>query len=306
MRNIEINIGNACNNACQFCMVEDDDQRKFVDFNIIKKEILQAKKKGFESIGFLGGEFTLHPDIFKIIKICKVLGFKIIHVISNGRQYQDQQFLAKLIQAGTNRFSVSIHSHLAKIEDDLTQRQGGFKQKIAGLNNLVDFCRKGLIPNPIAINLVINAKNYISLVGSLKYFHKLGINDFRLNYVWLHGRAKKYPQLFLAYTKFLPVVDKIIGFAQQAGINVSFEGVPLCLIKNPTKLKYFGELKDLKTEVVAYNNSQGKRENFNWQERKQNEFKIKNKACQSCQWANICDGVWHDYIKIFGWQEFNQ
>jgi len=304
MKNIEINIGNACNNACQFCMIEDEDSRAFVNFETIKQEIFLAKKQGFESIGFLGGEFTLHPQLMRILKLAKLLGFKIIHIISNGRTYSNLDFLQQIVEAGANRFSVSIHSHLPAVEDTLTQRPGGFLEKIAGLKNLLALQQQGIIKQSICLNFVINALNYQELIASLRYFYDLGVRDFRLNFVWLFGRAQKYPQLVLSYAQFLPELDKVIAFSQTTGANISFEGIPACLVKNPDKLKYLGELKDLPTEVVAYNNTLGQRDNFNWQERKKNEFKIKHQACSACQWYNICDGVWKSYIDHFGWSEF--
>ena len=297
MRNIEINIGNTCNNECLFCMV-DHRSRGFVDYKTIEREIIKAKKDGFESIGFLGGEFTLHPDVLKIIKLAKILGFKIIHIISNGRKYQDENFVKQLIKNGVNRFSVSIHSHKPEIEDYLTQRPGGFEEKIQGLKNLIKFNQS------VSVNLVVNKLNYIDIPESLKYFNEMGIKDFRLNFIWLHGRAKDNNDLFLKYSDFLPWVDEIINLAKENNFTIAFEGIPACLIKDKNKLDYIGELRDLNTEVVAFNNPNKARENFNWQERKTNEFKIKHEKCALCEFKNICEGVWKDYIDIYGWEEF--
>ena len=304
MKNIEINIGNACNNECRFCMIEYEDDRSFVDYDVIKKELIKAKKNKFDSIGFLGGEFTLHPDVLKIIKLAKLLGFKIIHIISNGRKYHDKKFLERLIKSGVNRFSVSIHSHQSEIEDYLTQRKGGFAEKVEGLHNLVALTRQGLIKNPISLNFVINGKNYKSIIESLEFFTQLGIKDYRFNFIWLHGRAGKNHDLFLTYSEILPYMEKMIEFSKTNNIRIAFEGIPACLINDKAKIEYLGELRDLNTEIVAYNNPEKSREQFNWQERKKNEFKIKHEKCSQCQWHRICDGVWKDYIKNYGWQEF--
>jgi len=304
MKNIEINIGNACNNECRFCMIEYEDSRSFVDFDIIKKEIIRAKRNKFGSIGFLGGEFTLHPDVFKIVKLSKLLGFKIIHIISNGRKYNNKKFLEQLIKSGVNRFSVSIHSHEEEVEDYLTQKKGGFAEKLEGLRNLVDLTKQGLIQNPISLNFVINGKNYEKILESLKFFTDLGIKDYRFNFIWLHGRAGQNQDLFLKYGEFIPYLNKLIDFAKKKKIRIAFEGIPACLIDDSEKQDYIGELRDMNTQIVAYNNPDKNREQFNWQERKKNEFKIKHKKCQQCQWDNVCDGVWRDYIKNYGWDEF--
>ncbi|MCX6743845.1 MAG: radical SAM protein [Candidatus Parcubacteria bacterium] len=302
MKNIDINIGNICNNKCKFCMVEHD-ARNFVDFNKIKGDIIQAKKQGFESIGFLGGEFTLHPDIIAILKLCKLLKFKIVHIISNGRRFQDKFFLIKLIEAGANRFSVSIHSHRAEVEDKLTQAKGGFDEKIQGLRNLISLYKDGKIKYHVSINLVINKGNYLEIPKTLEYFNHLGIKDFRLNFMWIRGRAKESKELYLKYQELMPVVDKIIDSARLNYYNIDFDGIPPCLF-NQNNLKYIGELKDFSTDVVAYNNPQRLRQSFNWQSLKKNILKTKNVKCKKCIYTDNCDGVWKDYIKIFGWSDF--
>jgi MoaA/NifB/PqqE/SkfB family radical SAM enzyme len=298
MKNIEINIGNTCNNECRFCMV-DHNSRGFTDFATIQKELIRARKNGFESIGFLGGEFTLHPDVLKIIKLAKILGFKIIHIISNGRKYQDENFVKQIIKNGVNRFSVSIHSYKPEVEDYLTQRPGGFEEKIQGLKNLIK------LNQLVSINLVINNLNYKEILESLKFFNEMGINDFRLNFIWLHGRAKDNKDLYLKYSDFLPLLDELIKLAKNNNFTIAFEGIPACLINDKNKLDYIGELRDLNTEVVAFNNPTKERENFNWQERKTNEFKVKHENCVLCKFNNFCEGVWSDYIDLYGWSEFS-
>lgn len=302
IKSIEINIGDVCNNKCKFCMVEHDT-RRMVDFEKIKLDIILAKRQGFESIGFLGGEFTLHPEIFKILHLCRLLKFKIVHIISNGRKFKDKKFLAKLIESGANRFSVSIHSHKSNIEDDLTQVNGGFKEKIQGIRNLIFFYKKGLINYPVSINLVINNKNYLDLLKTLSYYHKLGIRDFRLNFMWIRGRAEEFKDLYLKYENFIPQIDKIIASANNQGFNVAFDGIPPCfMLKNG--LKYIGEYQDYNTDVIGYNNPTGARQRFNWQKLRKNSLKTKHLKCKDCEYNNRCEGVWKGYIKVFGWSEF--
>ncbi len=304
MHNIEINIGNACNNKCRFCMIEYEDKRCFIAFNLIKKEVIKARRQAYDSIGFLGGEFTLHPDLLKIVKLCKILGYKTIHIISNGRRFADSELLSDLIKNGVNRFSVSVHSHDQKVDDYLTQSRGGFKQKLQGIKNLIKFRKTGKIRNSLSINIVINNLNYKEIVKTLNYFHGLGIEDFRLNFIWLHGRAQRYSELYLKFSDFVPYIKDIISAAKEHKYNFSFEGIPACIINSDEALNYLGELKDQATQVVAYNNPKQLRESFNWQSRKANEFKIKNDNCQLCHWNSICDGIWRDYITIYGWDEF--
>jgi len=315
IKNVEINIGKVCNNNCRFCMSGQDEARRlgFVDKKTILGEIKDKAKEGYNSVGFLGGEFTLHPDILEILGAAKQNNFAIIHIISNGRKYQDKFFLHKVIEAGANRFSVSIHSHLAKIEDYLTQRKGSFQEKLKGIINLLDYYKQGLIKNNISLNLVMNKLNVGSLDQFILFFSRLGIKNFRFNYMWPEGNAIFNKKIIVKYSELFEALKKIISLVNKINIDLVFEGIPLCvfpdLIEN---LKFCGELRDYPTTVLSLTNYDGSENNnaeilrreFNWQKRKENSLKLKNKFCQECKYNNLCEGVWHTYIDLFGWNEF--
>lgn len=302
MKHIEINLGRACNNRCRFCM--SGHISNMIDFNGVKQEILNSAANGYNSIGFLGGEVTINPDILQIVKLARNKGFKHIHIISNGRKYKSINFLIDLISQGVNRFSVSIHSHNKEIEDYLTQINGGFEEKILGIKNLVELYNKGLFTNKISINIVINKKNYKDILKTLQYFKNLKIEDYRLNFMWPEGNAAEYyKDLLISYTDFYPYIIKIIKLSQRFKINVVFDGIPYCVFPNSEQNKeYIGELKDISTDVITYERNLVNR--FNWQKRKINELKEKRKLCQSCLYNDICEGIWSKYLEYKGWNEF--
>jgi MoaA/NifB/PqqE/SkfB family radical SAM enzyme len=252
----------------------------------------------------LGGEVTLHPQLLKLIGIAKEKGFKKIHIISNGRKFKDKEFLKKLIKAGVNRFSVSIHSHKKEVEDYLTQVPGGFQEKISGLKNLVDLHNQNFFTNNISINFVINKKNYKDILRSLQYFKSLGLRDFRLNFMWPEGNALDYyKSLLISYSKFYPYIEKIITLGLRLNFSVVFEGIPYCVFYKPGDNKnYIGELRDVSTDVIAY--EKNNKYVFNWQQRKTSDLKGQAEFCQQCIFNNICEGVWLKYIDFYGWDEF--
>ena len=60
-RNVEINVGKACNNKCVFCldgMPKKEDQR-FMDYAVMQEELRRWRQSGHDSVGFLGGEPTM-------------------------------------------------------------------------------------------------------------------------------------------------------------------------------------------------------------------------------------------------------
>ena len=310
IKHIEVNLGKACNNRCIFCMAHTNDWIGFANTEEVKKEIKSCSKQGFNSIGFLGGEPTIHQEIASIVSYAKNNGFKKIHMVSNGRMYSDKEFLKKLIRAGVTRFSVSIHSHIPKIEDELTQVKGGFYQKIKGLKNLVSCQHDRLIKENISINIVINKKNYRNLIGTLSFFMNLGLKEFRLNFIRPEGRAwYNFEKLVPRYSDFVPYIQEILDFADEKKIGVTISDIPYCMfsnIKHP--LNFTGKSRDYFDSVVSFGNNYEKgiptKQKFSWNKMRKNQLKIKKGSCSYCIYNLICEGPWRNYVRKFGFGEF--
>ena len=66
-KEIQLNIGNICNNICKFCMDNTlIEKRKFASFKILKNELKVFRNKGYETVSFLGGEPTIYPNLIKL------------------------------------------------------------------------------------------------------------------------------------------------------------------------------------------------------------------------------------------------
>jgi MoaA/NifB/PqqE/SkfB family radical SAM enzyme len=87
----------------------------------VKKEELYKKldaaREYTNEVTFSSLEPSLHPDILEIALYARDIGFQMIEMVTNGNRLSDMNFCTKLIQAGINTFSLSIHSHNTKIHD---------------------------------------------------------------------------------------------------------------------------------------------------------------------------------------------
>lgn len=306
-KKVEINLGLVCNNQCKFCMNDAPlKERKFPSFKILEKELKDYYKKGYRAVGFLGGEPTIYPKIIELVSLADRLGYKEIHIVSNGRKYSDKKFLEKLIKSGVTRFSVSIHSHKAEIEDFLTSVKGGFREKIQGLRNLKYFQSKGMIKDKIFLNTVVNKLNYRYLEEIILFYEKMGFLDFRFNFVRPEGRAFSNTKTIVPeYSKIMENVKKAIELAKGLKIQLSFEGIPFCLfskIKINNFKDYIGEFKD--AEVEASFEEKNKRDRFSVAQRRKDQLRIKKISCRDCIFNLVCEGPWRNYAKIYGFKEF--
>lgn len=297
---IDINLGTACNNNCKFCMSQDPSRKsKFVDYDTLRKDVLTAALENYSKITFLGGEPTIHPKIIELVNLASKNKFKDLHIVSNGRRYSDMQFLTKLVDAGANRFSISVHSHLKEVEDYLTNRPGGFDEKVKGLKNLVKFQKK---IQPICINILVNSKNYRQLDDTIKFFRKIGIINFRINSMMCHSGNSKInaKSLVPPFSKVIPIIEKILT---KKGVTIYLGDFPPCTFSIPLHeiIRHIGEYSsDNPTNNIFYDiDIDVNREFFHWQERRKNNLKTKTPKCNKCRFNRKCEGVWKAYYELY-------
>ena len=312
MKHIEINIGKSCNNKCRFCMSAFvwEDEKELTNFELIKKEIINYADKGYKSIWFLWWDISIHPKLYEIINEAKINWFKNIVVITNWMIFYDYQKAEKLILSWVNRVNISVHSHIEKIEDYLTQVKWWFEKKIKAIDNFNDLYAKWLLKSKISINIVLNKLNYKDVLKTCMYFYKVkNISDIRINFLWnrFFIWKKDKEDLELSYTQFLPYQKLLIIFSLKNNLRITFDSIPACIFyklwfidwKNIVK-KFLWEDFDFIQEVANINKNQV----FDWKEQKKDELKVKFKKCSECLYFDKCEWIWKEYVNSFWENEF--
>jgi cyclic pyranopterin phosphate synthase len=284
-------------------MEADREQRHEKIKEFVKSRIYDFLKenKQVEKVIFTSGEPTLNPDLINYIIRAKELGFKTISIISNGRRYSNKKFCSVLINSGANEFIISIHGHNKEIHDSLTRSPGSFEQAVKGLKNLSILKKSFLIR--ITISVVINKINYREIKNILKFLRQFNPDEIVFNVVQPLGgnMEKRFKILMPKYEEIAEVFEKVFkedpqlfhqpGDFLRTKRFISITDLPICFLKKTIRFTGFGEERiiDLehKTEVLHTS-----------------AHKEKNSFCRSCKFNSVCDGVYKNYIKNFGWEEF--
>ena len=84
-KNVEINLGKACNNRCVFCLdgMPKREDRSYLPWETLKTEMERWASTGHKSLGFLGGEPTTYPKITRATAYARDLGFTRIAIATN-------------------------------------------------------------------------------------------------------------------------------------------------------------------------------------------------------------------------------
>ena len=277
----------ACNNNCIYCAC--NERRGFSDFNFIKKYITKHRKYS-DFIGLSGGEPTIHPNFFYMLKLISKLRFKTVEIQTNGRMFAYKDFCEKVVKMNIiDIFVVSLNSLDEKM--NMVRMRGGHNEAIRGIKNLKKFKQK------VFINTVVCRKNYRDLEKIVKNFINLKVDYINLIFMRPTGTAgKNFDNLVVEIKKVLPFVKKSINLCKKEGIVCLAEGIPYCLMKgyekniseiyNPPKIRVI-EKKLLEPNKDLFSK----------------DYKRKGKMCKKCKYDTICEGIWKEYAKRKGFSE---
>jgi len=236
-----------CNNSCIFCLDyenQKDENEKFITLRQIKKNIERVRNKSNKKIVLSGGEPTLHPQVLDVIKYAKKQGFAKIQLISNGRMFYYKKFLNEIIKSGIDEITISFHSHIPSIYEELTDVKGSYLQALQGFKNLLKLNAR--LKNKIIINIdiVINKLNLSHIKETILFFAKHGIYEFDLLSVMPFGRAMINKDiLFFEYPDKIKLIKSILNLNKDPKFHIWLNRFPPrflegyeYMIQNPEKL----------------------------------------------------------------------
>lgn len=339
-KNVEINIGKACNNRCVFCIdgLPKREDRSYMPWPQMQAELKKWADEGYRSVGFLGGEPTTYPKICDSVAYARELGFTRVAIATNATKLRLQHFADRILDAGLTRVTISMHGHTAELEDRLTRVPGNFDKKCQAIRYLVQRRREDptILKDGLSVNIVLNGWNFRYLPKMMRFFYEdMGVDDLRVNFIRPEGYAEGDRDLTPRYPKVVPVLIKAIVLAETHFRKVfTFGGFPMCVLppalRNNHDLlsRYMGEYRDLSTACsirsdggdvippgkvpidgswvnqpkssVVAFDKNEERARFSWQDRKRHDLKGMPAACQRCDLSNVCEGVWKGYLEIWG------
>ncbi|WP_295481899.1 His-Xaa-Ser system radical SAM maturase HxsC [uncultured Pseudomonas sp.] len=219
-----------CNSLCLMCSQppKDIDDRWHIEENL---RLIDLMDPGEENLGISGGEPTLYrTGLLEILAKCKaVLPDKSIHVLSNGRLFQDPSWIPALTAIAHPQLSwgIPLYADNAEDHDHVVQAEGAFSETMQGLYNLA---RADQI---IEIRVVLNRLTTPRLPELAHYFFR---NLPFARHVALMGiestglARKHYEQLWIDPLDYQEWLTQATYFLSNRGIPVSIYNLPLCLI----------------------------------------------------------------------------
>lgn len=288
----ELLIGYSCNSNCRFCSVDSAKRNINSSTQDLLKTIYQAKKEGFKYLGIGGGEPTIRDDLKTLISYAKQLKFEIVRIETNGILLSYPNYCKELAEAGLDFVKISVHGHKPEIHDSLTKFPGSFNLIMKAIDNLQKLKLR------VEINTVINKINYKYYPQFINFFAQKGIGSFIIIYPTYIGQmAKNWREVGVSMKEMAPYLKKALDLADKLEIDKAliFNIPPCCL---PGYEKKMVEFSPFRTKVEGPNATV---ESVDFDRKK---IKKKIRKCHQCKYFNNCEGIFLDYLKIFGTKEF--
>ena len=133
-----ISLTTFCNAHCRFCCVLDILNRPELnpEDEAIFARIADARAQGCTTLGFTGGEPTVHPRFAEFCRRGRELGFESITINTNGIKFKSARWTEEALAAGLTHIDFSIHGDDAPLHDAMMDREGAFDAFKKGMEHL--------------------------------------------------------------------------------------------------------------------------------------------------------------------------
>jgi len=257
-------------------------------------EELKEARKSYSRADLAVGEPTINPELVSYVKMLREAGFEEIEITTNGRMLSVPGYAEKLARAGIKKFKISIHGSNPLTHDALTRTPGSFKQTIRGLREVSKIKRKyGLTIN---ILTTITKLNYKDIPDMVAVFLKYPVDALIFNVFDITGEATRVahilaPKYSDVEKTFYRAIKKYETAIRRKGVEVTIS-LPLCILRDEIK-KHYGNYE----LIVLCDGPAPKASELR-------RGRVFIEACKECSLQNLCDGVWENYIRLYGDSEF--
>ena len=289
---IDVKIGFACNNRCEFCVQgEKRTQHGPRPLAQMVADLEEGRRRGARGIVITGGEPTIHAAVLEVARLARAMGYDTVQIQSNGRMFAHLPFCEAAIAAGATEFALALHGASAETHDRLTRAPGAFRQVVAGMHNLARLEQR------VLANTVITSVNHRELPNVARLLIQLGVLQYQFAFVHILGTAATNASwLVPRKSAVMPFVKAGLDIGRRAGMRCMTEAIPFCFLAG-----YEQHVAEQIIPCTVVFDADVTLDDYTTYRR--TEGKAKGPMCQPCCYFERCEGPWVEYPALFGWDE---
>lgn len=193
---LKLKVTEICNANCSCCQQRleryAEDHVYVMPFELACKCIDDAKRVGWKQLILSGGEPTLHPDLFEIIKYGKEQGM-VVSLYTNGGMLTNE-YIDGLCESGLDVLMLSYYSFDKSVFCSIRQSEELFDKATEALYRLKNREESEEFHIKVRLQSVLAKENYISLPDLLDFAIKAKFESMSVSYLE-HAQTK--PELYM-------------------------------------------------------------------------------------------------------------
>ncbi len=234
-----LSLTDFCNNECVWCYEQCSRNQHFLGpmkLENAEKILKIMKEVGVKKCILIGGEPSLHPNLFDVIKLIRGRGMESA-LVTNGRVFCSEKKVAQLKEAGPDFITISVHGWNGQKYAEFTGSKSGF----SNVTSAVGLFKKYDIKFDINFTLSTLSSDFVDEIvslGKLWHINHIGFN-LAAPAVSTGGiQADFVPSLQAMRRQVLDAFEK----CKEAGIRCSFLlTIPHCVFTEEELIALFRE-----------------------------------------------------------------
>lgn len=299
----EIQLGHMCNNRCVFCVSGHLSKLRMVrplEVQPILDVIERARRDGAVRLVFLGGEPTIQPAFFPALEHATRLGFHEIVIFTNGVRLAQEGFIDACLALGRFTWRISIQGANEAAHVAVTKKSTSFRRIITGIERLRERGQR------VTVNMCVCEESYRSLPDYPDLVAKHGIKQLHIDIVRPQSSGNTTEaylrEIMPQYSVMAPYYDQMLrGFDDwDESFDVNIGNLPYCVLPQwGHRIHHGGE-----NTVTQSTSSSGLEKSARNKYAVHNTQRTHTERCSECAFVDRCAGVFKDYLRIYGEDEF--
>ena len=292
-----------CNNRCVFCVSGQRTAMREafpIEAAPVIAKLREGRALGMRKVTLLGGEPTLQPGFFDVVRGAVAMGFEEVVLFTNGVKTARLQFVDEVLATGGNfTWRLSFQGATALAHERTTKKLGSFMRLRETMVNLRERGQR------ITVNMCVVRSNFASMADFPALLLPFGVEQLHLDMVRpLDAGVRSEDEMrdmLPRYSDMVPPLAAMIeGFElARPGFDVNIGNLPYCIApKLAPWIHHDGEA----TFTVAVDERDQLSEAWNKYEVKRRD-KLKLTSCISCVFDGQCSGVFETYARHHGTEE---
>lgn len=291
---LDLRLGTRCNFNCRYCLL-GHEKRSTRDLAELEADLRHGRRLGLECLSLTGGEPSLHPDLLRVIRRARALGYRRVILVTNASLLASGRNLDRLLDAGVDAVGFSFDAADPVVSRRLWRRDA-YAQVVEGIRRVME--HDEIVVGSISVLTRLNLQLLPGLVRRLAELARgrrglyLPAIDFVMpeENAWTHRRAL-VPRLREA----APHLEAALGEARRLDLPLVFRGVPACVM--PAHREWDMERYMSIFEVIDLGDrSRQHRAGLDF-------LRYKPPGCATCAHRRGCLGVYRAYANLYGTRE---